>query len=305
MSPLGTMKRTTKPVTTSPTPTLSSSSANTSTGQQIGTVMVSASTEETKMAITALLSLGSDIPQQDEDVTAENAQLMPINPDTLNIAADSIPASTASSVGTKIKPATPSTPSTAVPVHRRFITKEYKLKRRIKRVRKFKCGKCDRSFENQHDVNVHFKDKHPPVKCDYCERSFACPASMLKHRYTHYETMVECDTCGKGFQFQSQLKEHRRVHQVIGDWVCFKPGCGKRFKRESELDVHLFSHRTTKLKCDQCHYENADPRNMRAHKRKHSAKKSFICKGCGEAFTWVQQCRRHIENNKCPGQHAS
>ena len=129
MSPLGTMKRTTKLVTMSPTPTLLSSSTNTSTGQQIGTVMVSASTEETKMAIAALLSLGSDIPQPDEDVTAENAQLMPINPDTLNIAADSIPASTASSAGTKIKPATP---STAVPVHRRFITKEYKLKCRIK-----------------------------------------------------------------------------------------------------------------------------------------------------------------------------
>ena len=290
MSPLGSMKRTTKPITMSPTLTPSSSGANTSTGQHSGTVMVSASTEETKTAIAALLSLGSDIPQPDEDVTAENAQLMPINPNTLNIAADSIPASTASSAGTTIKPGTPSTPSTAVPVHRRFITKEYKLKRRVKRVRKFKCGKCDQSFENQHDVNVHFKDKHPPVKCDYCERSFACPASMLKHRYSHYETMVECDTCGKGFQFQSQLKEHRRVHQVIGDWVCFKPGCGKRFKWESELDAHLFSHRSTKLKCAQCHYENADPHNMRAHKCKHSAKKSFICKGCGEAITWVQQC---------------
>ena len=132
MSPFGTMKRTTKPVTMNPTPTPSSSGTNTSTGQQIGTVMVSASTGETKTAIAALLSLGSDIPQPDEDVTAENVQLMPINPNTLNIAADSIPASTASSAGTKIKPSTPSTPSTAVPVHRRFLTKEYKLKRRVK-----------------------------------------------------------------------------------------------------------------------------------------------------------------------------
>ena len=172
-------------------------------------------------------------------------------------------------------------------------------------MRKFRCGKCDRSFESQHDVNVHFKETHPPVKCDYCDRSFACPASMLKHRYSHYETMIGCDTCSKGFQFQSQLTEHQRVHQVIGDWVCFKPGCGKRFKRESELDAHLFNHRTTKLKCDQCQYETPDPRNMRAHKHKHSDKKSFICKGCGEAFTWVQQRRRHIKNNKCPGQQAA
>ena len=170
---------------------------------------------------------------------------------------------------------------------------------------KFRCGKCDWSFESQHDANVHFKETHPPVKCNYCERSFACPATMLKHRYSHYETMVECDTCGKGFQFQSQLTEHRRVHQVIRDWVCFKPGCGKRFKWESELDAHLFNHQMTKLKCDQCHYKNPDLRNMRVHKRKHSDKKSFICKGCGEAFTWVQQRQRHIKSNKCPGQQVA
>ena len=90
-------------------------------------------------------------------------------------------------------------------------------------MRKFRCGKCDQSFESQHDVNVHFKETHPPVKCDYCDRSFACPASLLKHRYSHHETMIERDTCGKGFQFQSQLTEHQWVHQVIKDLVCFKP----------------------------------------------------------------------------------
>ena len=300
MSPLGTMKGTTVTMSTIPTP--SSSSASTSTGQQIGTVMVSASADETKMAIAALLSLGSDLPQPDEDETVENAQLVPINPVMKNTADNPVPSSSASSAQKETKPAKP---SPSVLVHKRFVTVEYKLRRRIKWVRKFRCGKCDRSFESQHDVNVHFKETHPPVKCDYCDRSFVCPASMLKHRYSHYETMIECDTCGKGFQFQSQLTEHRRVHQVIGDWVCFKPGCGKRFKWESELDTHLFNHRTTKLKCDQCQYENPDPRNMRAHKRKHSDKKSFICKGCGEAFTWVQQCWRHIKNNKCPGQYTS
>ena len=129
MSPLGTMKGTTKTVTTSPTLTPSSSSASTSTGQQIGTFMVTASTDETKTAIAALLSLGSDTPQPDEDVTAENAQLMPINPDKLNIADDPIPASSVSSAETKTKPVEP---STSVLVHRRLVTVEYKLKRRIK-----------------------------------------------------------------------------------------------------------------------------------------------------------------------------
>ena len=97
---------------------------------------------------------------------------------------------------------------------------------------------------------------------------------MLKHRYSHYEIMVEYETCGKGFQ----LTEHHRVHQLVGDWVCFRPGCGKRFKRELELDAHLFNHRTTKIKCDYCTYENADPHNVHAHKESMTIKKVLFVK---------------------------
>ena len=129
MSPLGTMKGTTKMVTTNPTPIPSSSSFSSSTGQQIGTVMVNASADETKKAIKALLSLGSEIPQPDEDITAENVQLVPINLDKMNIAGDPIPTSSVSSAETKSKPVEP---SKSVLVHRRFVTVEYKLKRKIK-----------------------------------------------------------------------------------------------------------------------------------------------------------------------------
>ena len=79
------------------TQTPSTSSASTSTGHQIGTVMVSASAEETKMAIAALLSLGSDLPQPDDDATAENAQLVPINPVRTNTMDDTAPSTSMSS----------------------------------------------------------------------------------------------------------------------------------------------------------------------------------------------------------------
>ena len=70
MSPLGSSKS--KKMTVVKPPTLPMNSA--------GTVTVSASAEETKTAIAALLSLGSDFPQPDDDATAENALLVPINP---------------------------------------------------------------------------------------------------------------------------------------------------------------------------------------------------------------------------------
>ena len=264
----------------------------------IGTLTVNASQEETKTAIAALLSLGSDIPPPDEDLTAENAALVPINPNITDTnTGDTVHKTVASTLNTNPPEAKP----TAVPVHKRFVTVEYKLKWKYRRPRKFPCAKCGKSYSTQKEVNGHFKETHPSVKCDYCDRFFSCLASMLKHRYSHFETMIEYDTCGKGFQFQSQLNEHLHTHQAVGDWVCFRPQCGKRFKRESELDAHLFKHRKTKLKCDQCTYKNPDPRNMHAHKRKHSDIKSFFCKVCGQSFTSVEQRRRHLKNNKCLG----
>ena len=121
--------------------------------------MVSASAEETKTAIAALLSLGSDLPQPDDDATAENEQLVPINPVRTNTMDDTAQ-STSTSSGKKENEL--AKPAPLVLVHKRFITVEYKLKHKRRRTRKFRCGKCDRSFESQHNVNVHFKETHPP-----------------------------------------------------------------------------------------------------------------------------------------------
>ena len=124
-------------------------------------------------------------------------------------------------------------------------------------------------------MNEHFRMTHPPVQCDMCEKTFDTPAAMVKHRYHHYEYMYECDHCGKGFHFESQLREHLRVHQLQGDWTCFRPKCGKRFKHESELNAHLIAHNKKEYKCEECSYSNTDPCNLRAHQRRHSDKNPF------------------------------
>ena len=55
-----------KTVTTTVAVTPSTSSGITNTAKPIGTVTVSASAEETKAAISALLTLGQDLPQVDD-----------------------------------------------------------------------------------------------------------------------------------------------------------------------------------------------------------------------------------------------
>ena len=194
-------------------------------------------------------------------------------------------------------------PADTLPQKKVFKTVEYKLKRKYIKQRKFSCVGCKSSFTTQKELNKHFRTSHPPVKCDMCEKFFDTPAAMLCHKYKHYDYMYECEVCGCGFQFASQLQEHKRVHQTQGDWVCFKPKCGKRFKRESELNAHLVSHSKKDYQCDKCPYKYTDPYNLRAHKRRHSDALPFKCAFCGKGFKWIQQCIQHLKSGTCPEQN--
>ena len=65
-----------------------------------------------------------------------------------------------------------------------FITKEYRLKRRVKTKRKFKCGACDAELNNVWDYNQHYLDNHPPTPCPYCPRLFRWFKFTLKPPYS-------------------------------------------------------------------------------------------------------------------------
>ena len=82
----------------------------------------------------------------------------------------------------------------------------------------------------------------------------------------------------KDFSFRANLTNTFAPIRLFMIGSVLNHSAEKRFKCESELDAYLFNHHTTKLKCDQCTYENPDLRNMCAHKRKHSDKKVFSVK---------------------------
>ena len=191
-------------------------------------------------------------------------------------------------LGTAIKIETPANNEKPNPKPKVFKTVEYKLKRKYSKPRKFSCVKCVEKFETEKEL-------------DLCQEHFDTPAAMLRHKYKHYNYMYKCKICSKGFQFESQKCEHMRVHQTQGDWVCFKPKCGKQFKRESELNMNLFSHNKVPQKCKHCPYTNSDPRNLLVHMQKHSNVLPFKCSQCGKGFKWVQQCVRHLNSGKYPG----
>ena len=254
------------------------------------------------------LSAMDDIPddEQDGDTTLPIApqlqqQLQVVPKVEGRLDTDTKPPMLPRVIGTAIKMEQPAgTAITPQSQKKVFKTVEYKLKRKYVKPRRFSCVGCDSIFSTQKELNEHFRISHLPVKCDTCEKLFDTPAAMMRHKYKHYEYMYECDACSRGFHFASQLQEHKQVHQAQGDWVCFKPKCGKRFKHESELNAHLLSHNKKELQCDECPYKNSDVRNLRAHKRWHSDALPFKCALCGKGFKWIQQRIRHLKSGTCP-----
>ena len=293
---------------------VASTSGSTTTPIPTGktTVTKPASEKETKEVIDQLLNM--NVPQED---TVDNEYNVPIAPvraheqpvgdTTKDAKIEPAPPDGAPPllllriIGTAIKIENPVNKETTTAKKKVFKTVEYTLKRKYSKPRNFSCAKCANKFETQKELNKHFRDTHPPVKCDLCEKYFENLTAMLRHKYKHYEYMFECKICGKDFHFESQKWEHMRVHQTQGDWVCFKPKCGKRFKRESELNAHLYSHNKIPQKCEHCTYTNSDPRNLCAHMRKHSNELPFKCSQCGKGFKWIQQRIRHLKSGKCPG----
>ena len=167
--------------------------------------------------------------------------------------------------------------------------KQYGIKRKYKLDWKFKCKLYGEKLSSIQEFNQHCLDNHPPLPCPDCARIFISPQTLAKHRYTHAEYMYECADCGCGFTFKSQLESHHKVHLKMAGFVCFKPKCGKWFKRESELNAHLIVHDKKEIKCDHCDYSNPDIRNVRAHMKVHSDRLLYYCPICQKGFKWQQQ----------------
>ena len=178
--------------------------------------------------------------------------------------------------------------------------KQYGIKRKYKLDHKFKCKLCAAKLSSIQEFNKHYLDNHPPLPCPDCTRVFISPQTLAKHRYTHADYMYECEDCGHGFIFKSQLESHRKVHLKMAGFVCFKPKCGKCFKRELELNAHLIVHDKKDIKCEHCDYSNPDICNDRAHGKVHSDRLPYHCPLCQKGCKWQQQKQRHLPT--CEGE---
>ena len=287
----------------------STSTAELTQPTQDTTILVAATKEETKIAIDALLSLGNDLQYETDTTPTDNDLLQPIDPGK-TLPDPTIMVSELNADDTEILETHVTTDAESEQTKSngkkgknkgQLVVQNFRLARNRKPKRRFSCVGCSQKFDNNREINDHFKTAHPPLTCSDCKKLFNTPSAFEKHKYTHYEFMVECDKCGKGFHFESELSAHRRKHIADQGLVCFHANCGKRFKRSSELNAHLKNHTGKPIKCDYCEYLNKDIRNVKAHSRVHFDIEKFVCGKCGKKFKWGSQKKRHVDSGKCPG----
>ena len=82
---------------------------------------------------------------------------------------------------------------------------------------KYKCDKCERSFDKKTNFYIHMQSEHGNIryKCDKCDKSFAQNGNLNVHvRNVHMNVRYDCDKCEKSFSWKGQLSEHvRNAHK--------------------------------------------------------------------------------------------
>ena len=85
-----------------------------------------------------------------------------------------------------------------------------------KRLRMYKCERCNSQYVGLAMLRQHCKDVHGDqkyYKCHVCGKLFSHPSSRNIHLRLHSgEKPYKCSTCGKQFRVSSHLKDHVRVH---------------------------------------------------------------------------------------------
>ncbi|CAH1640996.1 unnamed protein product [Spodoptera littoralis] len=150
--------------------------------------------------------------------------------------------------------------------------------------RDWKCLHCNMAFEALWKLQQHLFAKHldyKPHKCDQCEKAFAKPSDLKKHKDMHNDVnKYPCPECEMRFKDKSNLKRHMLRHGNIQPYCC--SGCGTKFKQVASLNRHT----------ENCvlYMSTAQPIDKGARKN--------YCRVCGMSFQYKSALLEH-----CVRQH--
>jgi KRAB domain-containing zinc finger protein len=135
-----------------------------------------------------------------------------------------------------------------------------------------KCSKCNKSFTNQIQLNVHLKNSHHRAKSVYtCEICIPTATFERKDVFKNHVALHErvkpfaCRICDKNFSSRSNLQSHARTHDASVALQC--PNCSKKFSSKKKLDSHI-PECIARKSCPSCKFVCQSEEEMTEHTKK-------------------------------------
>lgn len=179
-----------------------------------------------------------------------------------------------------------------------IVSNYHNLKRHHKRVHDnpLRCKECSAQFRKKHHLALHMNE-HLGVttyKCSQCNKSFVNMRKLKRHEGFHEGKGYRCpiSECSEVFDKWSLLRKHKVQHNVFQCKIC-----GKEFKRNATLRVHLKTHTEPNfLFCpyDTCSRKYRTKSALTFHIKTRHFNQKFICDICKNTFVAKHSLRNHI-----------
>ncbi|KAE8751278.1 hypothetical protein FOCC_FOCC001849 [Frankliniella occidentalis] len=108
-----------------------------------------------------------------------------------------------------------------------------------------------------------------------------------------------CMICGKIFKYEHKMKVHLRSHTGETPFSC--TFCNKAFTQNAALKVHIRTHTKERpYSCKECEKTFARADHLNQHIRTHTGKRPYGCELCQKSFaTWSAISRHKAEHLSC------
>ncbi|KAF0045270.1 hypothetical protein F2P81_001799 [Scophthalmus maximus] len=162
------------------------------------------------------------------------------------------------------------------------------------------CG--DEDKEADADANVIYTKRGGKtlLKCGYCSRTFKFLSQFVIHQRIHTgERPFKCPECGKGFSKNSNLNLHLRTHRKSNIYQkC--PFCKIKFScseytAHMKLHAHWLAHESVKSKSEKRSRESDIVISQALHTPVTPEKRQRkVCQYCGKLFPFQSALIRHV-----------
>uniref|UniRef100_A0A674NJH3 C2H2-type domain-containing protein n=1 Tax=Takifugu rubripes TaxID=31033 RepID=A0A674NJH3_TAKRU len=106
----------------------------------------------------------------------------------------------------------------------------------------YHCSHCNSNFPNATSLLFHQRSGKNTYTCGKCGQSFMTKSSLICHHNTHVVDRVSgCIGCGLLLSSKKLFIIHQRIHTGERPFKCLE--CGKGFSKNSNLNLHLKTHR--------------------------------------------------------------